>query len=88
MSGTAPTPDPTPLLEPRSIAVVGANDRAGSYADIVLRNLERAGFEGEVWGVNPRREEVHGRPCVASVSDLPDPVDAVVVAIPAASVQA
>ncbi len=86
MSGTAPTPDPTPLLEPRSIAVVGANDRPGSYADIVLRNLERAGFEGEVWGVNPRRDEVHGRPCVASVSDLPDPVDAVVVAIPAASV--
>ena len=86
MSGTAPTPDPTPLLEPRSIAVVGANDRPGSYADIVLRNLERAGFEGEVWGVNPRREEVHGRPCVASVSDLPDPVDAVVVAIPAAAV--
>src|SRR5437762_3270702 len=37
------SPDPTPLLEPRSIAVVGANDRPGSYADIVLRNLERAG---------------------------------------------
>ena len=86
MSGAAPTPDPTPLLEPRSIAVVGANDRPGSYADIVLRNLERAGFEGEVWGVNPRREEVHGRPCVPSVADLPHPVDAVVVAIPAASV--
>ena len=86
MSGTAPTPDPTPLLEPRSIAVVGANDRPGSYADIVLRNLERAGFEGEVWGVNPRREEVHGRSCVPTVSDLPHPVDAVVVAIPAASV--
>lgn len=53
---------------------------------MVLRNLERAGFEGEVWGVNPRREEVHGRACVPSVSDLPHPVDAVVVAIPAASV--
>jgi acetyl-CoA synthetase len=88
VSGTAPTPDPTPLLEPRSIAVVGANDRPGSYADIVLRNLERAGFEGEVWGVNPRREEVHGRPCVPSVAELPHPVDAVVVAIPAASVPA
>jgi acyl-CoA synthetase (NDP forming) len=86
LSGVSPTPDPTPLLEPRSIAVVGANDRAGSYADIVLRNLERAGFEGEVWGVNPRREEVHGRPCVPTVSELPRPVDAVVVAIPAASV--
>jgi acetyl-CoA synthetase len=86
LSREQPTPDLTPLLEPRSIAVVGANDRPGSYADIVLRNLERAGFEGEVWGVNPRREEVHGRPCVPSVADLPGPVDGVVVAIPAAGV--
>ncbi len=88
MRDAAPTPNPTPLLEPRSIAVVGANDRPGSYADIVLGNLERAGFEGEVWGVNPRRTDVHGRPCVPTVSDLPHPVDAVVVAIPAASVPA
>src|SRR3954452_3102286 len=40
---------PAPLLEPRSIAVVGANARPGSYGDIVLRNLARSGFEGEVW---------------------------------------
>ena len=38
-----------PLLEPRSIAVVGANDRPGSYAYGVLRNLMRAGFTGPVW---------------------------------------
>ena len=88
MNEEASTPDLTPLLQPRSIAVVGANDRPGSYADIVLRNLGRAGFEGEVWGVNPRRDEVHGRPCVPSVTDLPGPVDAVVVAIPAQGVPA
>src|SRR5436190_2849217 len=80
--------DLAPLLEPRSIAVVGANDRPGSYGDIVLRNLARAGFAGEVWGVNPGRTQVHDRPCVPSVSDLPAPVDAVVVAIPAAGVPA
>jgi acetate---CoA ligase (ADP-forming) len=80
--------DPTPLLEPRSIAVVGANDRPGAYGDIVLRNLARAGFEGDVWAVNPRRTKVHGRPCVPSVTDLPEPVDAVVVAIPAEGVPA
>jgi acetyl-CoA synthetase len=79
-------PDPTPLLLPRSVAVVGATDRAGSYGDNVLRNIASAGFEGEVWGVNPKREEVLGRPCVPSLLDLPEPVDAVVVAIPAASV--
>ncbi len=86
MSRVPPSPDLTSLLVPRSIAVVGANDRPGSYADIVLRNLARAGFDGDVWGVNPRRVQVHGRPCVPSVSDLPKPVDAVVVAIPAAGV--
>jgi acyl-CoA synthetase (NDP forming) len=87
-AGSAPALDPTPLLEPRSIAVVGANDRPGSYGDIVLRNLSRAGFGGGVWGVNPRRLEVHGRECVPSVAELPEPVDAVVVAIPAAGVPA
>ena len=78
--------DLTPLLSPRSVAVVGANDRPGSYADTVLRNLERARFAGPVWGVHPERRTVHGRPCVPSLLDLPDPVDAVVVAIPAARV--
>jgi acetate---CoA ligase (ADP-forming) len=77
-------PDLSPLLRPRSVAVVGANERPGSYGDVIFRNLAAAGFEGAVWGVNPKREEVHGRPCVPRVAELPEPVDAVVVAIPAA----
>ncbi len=80
--------DLRPLLEPQSIAVVGANDRPGTYADGILRNLTRGGFSGPVWGVNPNRDEVLGFPCVASVAELPEPVDAVVVAIPAAGVPA
>jgi acetate---CoA ligase (ADP-forming) len=80
--------DLAPLLAPRSIAVVGASDRAGTYAEGILRNLRRAAFPGEVWGVNPKRDEVLGFPCVPSLSDLPAPVDAVVVAIPAAGVPA
>jgi acetate---CoA ligase (ADP-forming) len=39
-----------------------------------------------VWGVHPTRREVHGRPCVPSIDALPDPVDAVVIAIPAVDV--
>ena len=82
--------DLTPLLTPRSIAVVGASDRPDSYGGNVLQNLKRAGYAGAVWGVNPNRdgEEVWGRPCVASLGDLPGPVDAVVIAIPAAAVAA
>jgi acetyl-CoA synthetase len=82
-TGARPALDPTPLLRPRSVAVVGANDRPGSYGDVIFRNLAAAGFEGAVYGVNPKRQEVHGRACVPRVADLPEPVDAVVVAIPA-----
>jgi acetate---CoA ligase (ADP-forming) len=76
----------TPLLQPRSIAVVGATSRRGTYADETLRNLKRIGFEGRVWGVHPTRRRVHGRVCVPAVAELPEPVDAVVVAIPAEGV--
>ena len=85
---TEPTLDLGRLMRPASIAVVGATDRAGSYAAETLVNLELIGFPGPVYGVNPKRTEVMGRVCVPSVADLPEPVDAVVVAIPAAGVAA
>jgi acetyl-CoA synthetase len=78
--------DLTRLLRPRSVAVLGATDRPASYGAQALLNLDAVGFDGPVFGVNPRRHEVLGRPCVPSLADLPEPVDAVVIAIPAAAV--
>jgi len=77
---------PFPLLAPRSVAVVGATERPGAYGDTVVRNLDEAGFGGDVYGINPGRETVHGHPCLPSLLDLPAPVDAVVVAVPAPAV--
>jgi acetate---CoA ligase (ADP-forming) len=74
------------LLRPRSVAVVGASERVGSYAGETLVNLRAAGFAGQVWGVNPKRAEAHGFPCFPSLSELPEVPDAVVVGIPAAGV--
>jgi acetate---CoA ligase (ADP-forming) len=76
------------LLNPSSIAVVGASDRPETYSSETLRNLQRLGFEGEVWGVNPRRSSAHGVPCFPTLGDLPGVPDAVVIAIPAAGVPA
>jgi acetyl-CoA synthetase len=78
--------DLTRLFRPASIAVVGASERPGSYSSQTLENLDAIGYEGAVYGVNPKRTEAHGKPCFPSVSDLPEPVDALVVAIPAAAV--
>jgi acetate---CoA ligase (ADP-forming) len=80
--------DLTPLLEPRSVAVVGASDKPDSYGGNVLENLRRAGYEGAVHGVNPGRETARGYPCVPTLADLPEAPDAVVVAIPAPGVPA
>lgn len=81
-------PDPAPLFSPSSIAVVGATERIGAYADTVIRNLHESGYSGEIWGINPGRQSVHGHPCLPSLLDLPEPVDAVAVAVPARLVPA
>ena len=74
------------LLQPRSVAVVGASERDDSYAGETLLNLRSAGFAGPVWGVHPTRGQAHGYECFPSLSELPEVPDAVVVGIPAASV--
>ena len=74
------------LLRPRSVAIVGASDKPGALGASVLGNLERQGFAGEIHLVNPKRSEIGGRPCVASVDDLPEGIDVAVLAIPRAGV--
>jgi acetyl-CoA synthetase len=68
------------------VAVVGATERPGSYAAQALINLDAIGYAGPVYGVNPGRTSVFGRPCVPTLADLPEAADAVIVAIPAAGV--
>ena len=80
-------PDLTRLLAPRSVAVVGATDREGTYANSTLLNLRRAGFTGEVVGVHPTRTTAAGFACVPTLADA-GPVDAVVIATPAETVPA
>ena len=78
-------PDLSRLLAPRSVAVVGATDREGTYAHTTLLNLARAGFAGQVVGVHPTRSVAAGVPCVPTLADV-DRVDAVVIATPADTV--
>jgi acyl-CoA synthetase (NDP forming) len=74
------------LIRPRSIAIVGASEKVGALGASVLANLERARFQGAIHLINPRRAEIGGRRCVASVDDLPEGVDVAVLAIPRAAV--
>src|ERR671916_1810112 len=75
--------DLRPLLAPRSIAIVGASESANSWAPEIHRSLEHLGFDGELYPVNPKYDEVWGRPCRSSVAELPAGVDLVVFVVPA-----
>jgi acyl-CoA synthetase (NDP forming) len=74
------------LLKPRSIAVVGASPTPGALGASVVANLDRMGFSGEMYLINPKRDAIDGRPCLKSVDDLPLGVDVAVLAIPRAAV--
>ena len=76
------------LLEPRSVAVVGASARPGSFGDQLVGQLLAGGYRGTVHLVNPRYREVAGRPCHPSLADLPGPVDLAVLAVPNAALEA
>jgi acyl-CoA synthetase (NDP forming) len=75
--------DIEPILAPRSIAIVGASESPDSWAPEIERSLRHVGFTGDLYPVNPKYDEVWGRPCLKSVAELPRGVDLVVFVVPA-----
>jgi acetyltransferase len=73
------------MFAPSSVAVIGATDRPGTVGRTVLENLLH-GFQGKVYAVNTKHEEVLGLKAYKSIRDIPRPVDLAVVATPAATV--
>lgn len=74
------------LLRPKSVAIVGASEKPGALGNQVLANLERHGFSGDIYLINPKRGVIAGRQALGSVEELPEGVDAAVLAIPGAAV--
>ena len=70
------------LVDPASIAVVGVSPKGG-YGLGTVENLERFGFPGRIYQVNPNYREVAGRPAWPDLASLPEAVDAVAIAVPA-----
>lgn len=72
-----------PVMNPRSIAVVGATDRPGSVGLAVFRNILDAGFQGLLYPVNPKAKSVQNVRAYPKLSDIPDEVDVAVIIVPA-----
>ena len=73
------------LLQPRSVALIGASVRPGSVGLITARNLLAGGFAGPIWLVNPKHSSIEGHDCYPSVAALPAAPDLAVIVTPPAT---
>ncbi|MDP6391996.1 MAG: CoA-binding protein, partial [Arenicellales bacterium] len=78
----APRLSVSEILNPRSVAVVGASEDLRKFGSRVLNNTLHGGFAGKIIPVNPRRKQIFDLPAVASLDQLDDPVDVAVIAVP------
>lgn len=74
------------MFTPGSVAVIGATARPGTVGQTVLENLLHSPFQGKVYAVNPKHDEVLGQKAYKSIRDIPQSVDLAVVVTPAATV--
>ena len=71
------------IMNPRSVAVIGASDGEGKIGNSVMKNIINGGYAGDLHPINPRADEILGRKCYQSVKDIPGEVDVAIFAVPA-----
>ena len=69
------------LLRPKSVAVVGASAQAGKVGYEILKNVIDDGFEGPIYPINPKADEILGKKCYKTLTEVPGAVDLAIVVI-------
>ena len=71
------------LLDPKSIAIIGASDDPARIGGRPIKYMLEAGFAGPIYPINPKRETVQGLKCYPSIADTPTAPDCAIIAVPA-----
>jgi acetyltransferase len=73
------------FFNPRSVAVVGVSSEPGKLGSIVFNNIIDGGYSGKLYAINPKSagQQLYGKDCFASVKDVKESLDLVVVVVPA-----
>lgn len=69
------------LLNPASIAIVGASQNLDSISGRPIRYLHEHGYKGKIYPINPKYDEIAGETCYASIKDVPGEIDVAMIAI-------
>ncbi|KIZ39649.1 MULTISPECIES: acetate--CoA ligase family protein [Rhodopseudomonas] len=68
-------------LDPQSVAIIGASDNPNKVGGRPVHYLDKFGFKGKIFPINPSRPEVQGHKCYPSLADLPEAPEMVIVAV-------
>jgi acetyl coenzyme A synthetase (ADP forming)-like protein len=71
------------IMKPDSVAVIGASPEAGKIGNSVMKNLINGGYQGKIYPIHPKADEILGVKAFKSVKDVPGDIDVAVFAIPA-----
>ena len=71
------------IMKPKAIAVIGASNEDGKIGNSVMKNLINGGYEGDIYPINPKSDEVLGKKAYKSITDVDDDVDVAVFTVPA-----
>ena len=71
------------IMQPKSVAVIGASNEAGKIGNSVMKNLINGGYKGKIYPIHPSADEIMGHKAFKSVKDVPADIDTAVFAIPA-----
>ena len=71
------------IMQPKSVAVIGASNENGKIGNSVMKNLINGGYKGQIFPIHPSAEEIMGHKAYKSVKDVPQEIDTAVFAIPA-----
>jgi acyl-CoA synthetase (NDP forming) len=63
------------IMQPDAVAVIGASPDDGKIGNSVMKNLINGGYQGAIYPVHPRAEQILGKQCYKSVLDIPGEVE-------------
>ena len=75
------------FLKPKSVAVVGATERPGSWGSFIMEGLLSRAYPGKIYPINRKVDHVYGIRAYSDVGALPDSPDLAILTIPAEAVQ-
>lgn len=70
------------LFKPTAVALIGASTKELSIGNVIIRNLQRYGYKGQIYPVNAKADEVCGLKAYPTLAAIPGPIDLAHIIIP------